>query len=153
MRFFILLVVFAICNASVASDLNIYVEKKLKIEKEKNKIIAVARYKNISNESIYILKYRPNIYIYLNDSPIDFIGVIYKKSEPSIDDYQKILPNGVTVRKFDITNDFDFKPGLHRYKAVLSGGYIDPIKNEFFHGKEITTFFNYKTDKNPIHDN
>jgi hypothetical protein len=85
MRFFILLVVFAICNASVASDLNIYVEKKLKIEKEKNKIIAVARSKNISNESIYILKYRPNIYIYLNDSPIDFIGVIYKKSEPSID--------------------------------------------------------------------
>lgn len=153
MRFFIFLIIFSICNISVASDVNVYVEKDLQINTEKDRAIALASYKNISNEDIYILKDRPNIYIYLNDKPIDFIGIIYKKSEPAIDDYQKIPPKGETFRKFDITNDFDFKLGLHRYKAVLSGGYVDPIKDVFFYGKSKTILFNYKTDKKPIHDN
>jgi len=152
-RLFIFLVVFAICSASSASDVNIYVEKDLQIKTEKNRVIAQASYKNISSNAIYILKDRPSIYIYLNDKPIDFIGIIYKRSEPTIEDYQKIPPKGKAFRKFDITNDFDFKQGLHTYKAALTGGYVDPIQDVFFHGKSKTIFFNYKTDKKPIHDN
>jgi hypothetical protein len=141
------------CNSSPAENLNIFVEKILQISVEKNSLIALASFKNISSNAIYILKDRPNIYIYLNNEPIDYIGVTYKRSEPTIDDYQKIPPKGKTLRKFDITNDFDFKQGLHTYKAVFNGGYVDPIKNVFFYGKSKTIFFNYKTDKKPIHDN
>jgi hypothetical protein len=151
-RLFIFLVVFAICSASSASDVNIYVEKDLQIKTEKNRVIAQASYKNISSNVIYILKDRPNIYIYLNNKPIDYIGVIYKRNEPTIDDYQKIPPKGKALRTFDITNDFDFKQGLHTYKAVFNGGYVDPINDVFFYGKSKTIFFNYKTDKKPMHD-
>lgn len=153
MKYIMLLIILSICHSSFADDLNTFVEKSLQIAVEKDSVIALASYKNISNENIYILKDRPNIYIYLNNKSVDFIGVIYKRSEPTIDDYQKIPPKGKAFRKFDITNDFDFKQGLHTYKAVLTGGYVDPIKDVFFYGKSKTIFFNYKTDKKPIHDN
>jgi hypothetical protein len=142
----------SVFDSYLTENLNIFVEKNLQIRVEKNSLIALASFKNISSNVIYILKDRPNIYIYLNNKPIDYIGVIYKRNEPTIDDYQKIPPKGKALRTFDITNDFDFKQGLHTYKAVFNGGYVDPINDVFFYGKSKTIFFNYKTDKKPMHD-
>jgi hypothetical protein len=116
---------------------------KLSIDITGEKIWVSITYSNISNKPIYMLKENPRIWIYQNEQKIDYVGILAKKNPPTLQDHEKIEPNQMSIRKFEISDDYKFLKGSHSYEFRLNDGYEDPITHDNFEADSIKVVKKY----------
>jgi hypothetical protein len=62
-------------------------------------------------------------------TPLLYIGKMVKRGPLGPDDYIRLAPHAVRHNTIDISSDYAFKDGTHRYRLTHEGSYLTALEN------------------------
>ena len=71
-----------------------------------------------------------------NGDPLDFVGMLVKRSPPTRKDFVAIKPHSKLTTTFDISNSYRFGNGRHAYQISVAGSYLTDL-NKLEQGTQI----------------
>ncbi len=109
---------------------------------EGKRALVTVTYQNVSERDIWILRDAPNLFVFCEGKEVQDIGPSDKRAAYTMDDHERVAPHATIRRQVEISDQFDFFPGTHRYDIQTGGGYIDPVSDQYWEAPPAKTQFN-----------
>ncbi len=117
--------------------------KVLTLKVEGRRLMAAVSVKNVSDRDIKILYEFPYLEVFRGKKIIRYLGPQISRQEYQRDDYEILRPGAATSRHMDITERYEWLPGVHTYRVAILGGHQDPVSHEEWNGPMIVKSIRY----------
>ena len=108
-----------------------------------SQLVVVARFENVSNFDVFVLKDPPPLFVTSGTTGIDDIGPSEKRKPYEPADYERVAPAQSTERRQEISSAFAWLPKTNTYEVSISGNYEDPADHRTWNSPRVAARFDW----------